>query len=78
MNSDYRIRRAVIDDAPIIAHQRSSMFRDMGDLSGPDIARLENASFVYIRQMMAEQRYLGWLVERHGEVVAAVARAIER
>lgn len=70
MNSDYRIRQAVIDDAPIIAHQRSAMFRDMGELSGDDIARLENAAFIYIRQMMAERRYLGWLVERTGEVVA--------
>jgi GNAT superfamily N-acetyltransferase len=78
MNSDYRIRRAVIDDAPIIAHQRSAMFRDMGDLSGDDIARLENASFVYIRQMMAEQRYLGWLVERRGEVVAGAGIIISQ
>jgi GNAT superfamily N-acetyltransferase len=78
MNSEYRIRRAVIDDAPIIAHQRSSMFRDMGDLSGNDIANLENASFVHMRQMMAEQRYVGWLVERHGEVVAGAGMIISQ
>jgi len=78
MNSEYRIRRATIDDARNIAHQRSAMFRDMGDLSGDDIARLENDSFVYIRQMMAEQRYLGWLVERHGEVVAGAGIIISQ
>jgi GNAT superfamily N-acetyltransferase len=78
MDSDYRIRQAVIDDAPIIAHHRSAMFRDMGDLSGDDIARLENASFIYMRQMMAERRYLGWLVERNGEVVAGAGMIISQ
>ncbi|HEX5083214.1 MAG TPA: GNAT family N-acetyltransferase [Blastocatellia bacterium] len=78
MNSDYRIRRAVIDDAPIIAHQRSAMFRDMGDLSGEDVATLEKTALVHMRQMMAEQRYLGWLVERHGEVVAGAGIIISQ
>src|SRR5882672_6936801 len=54
------------------------MFRDMGDLSGDDVARFENAAFVYIRQMMAERRYLGWLVERHGEVVAGAGIIISQ
>src|SRR5262245_57820432 len=70
MDSEYRIRRVVIDDAPIIAHQRAAMFRDMGDLSGDDVPILERAAFVYIRQLIAEQRYLGWLVERHGDNLA--------
>jgi GNAT superfamily N-acetyltransferase len=70
MDSDYSIRRAVIDDAKVIARHRAAMFRDMGDLSGDDVTRLENAAFVYMRQMMAERRYLGWLVERESEAVA--------
>jgi GNAT superfamily N-acetyltransferase len=70
MNSDYSIRRATIEDAPIIARHRAAMFRDMGELSGDEVARLESASFVYLRQMMAERRYDGWLIEHHGEVVA--------
>ena len=70
MDSDYSIRQAVIDDAKVIARHRAAMFRDMGDLSGDDVLRLENAAFVHLRQMMAERRYLGWLVERDGEVVA--------
>ena len=78
MDSDYRIRQAVIDDAPIIARQRSAMFRDMGDLSGDDVAQIENAAFVYLRQMMAERRYLGWLVERQGEVVAGAGMIISQ
>ena len=78
MDSDYRVRRAVIDDTPIIARHRAAMFRDMGDLSGDDVARLENAAFVYIRQMMAERRYLGWLVERRGEVVAGAGMIISQ
>jgi GNAT superfamily N-acetyltransferase len=70
VNSNYRIRYATIDDAPIIARHRAAMFREMGDLSGDDVARLESASFVYLRQMLAERRYVGWLIEHRGEVVA--------
>jgi len=69
MDPNYRIRHAVIEDAPIIARHRAAMFRDMGDVSGDDVARLESASLVYLRQMMAERRYLGWFVEHKGEVV---------
>jgi GNAT superfamily N-acetyltransferase len=78
MNLDYRIRQAVIDDAPIVARHRVAMFRDMGDLSVEEIPRLESASFVYMRQMMAERRYLGWLAEREGEVVAGAGMIISQ
>ena len=78
MNSEYRIRRATIDDARVIAHQRAAMFRDMGDLAGDDVAKLEDAAFVYIRQMMAEQRYLGWLAERQGNVVGGAGMIISQ
>lgn len=70
MNSEYRIRRAMIEDAQVIARHRVAMFRDMGDVNEDDVARLESASFVHMRQMMVEQRYLGWLAERQGEIVA--------
>src|SRR5215510_7145736 len=78
MNSEYRIRRATIDDASIIARHRSAMFHDMGDLSGNDVATLEIAARVYIWQMMAERRYLGWLAERQGEVVAGAGMIISQ
>jgi GNAT superfamily N-acetyltransferase len=78
MDLDYHIRQAVIDDAPIIAHHRVAMFRDMGDLSGDEVPRLEYAAFVYMRQMMAERRYLGWLVEREGKVVAGAGMIISQ
>ena len=78
MDSDYSIRQAVIDDAKVIARHRAAMFRDMGDLSGDDVLRLENAAFVHLRQMMAERRYLGWLVEREGEVVAGAGMIISQ
>ena len=78
MNSEYRIRRARIDDAAVIARHRAEMFRDMGDLSGDDVARIENAAFVYMRQMMAERRYVGWLVERESEAVAGAGIIISQ
>jgi GNAT superfamily N-acetyltransferase len=70
MDSEYRIRRATVEDAPVVARHRAAMFHDMGDVRRDEVARLESASFVYLRQMMAERRYLGWLVERQGEIVA--------
>jgi GNAT superfamily N-acetyltransferase len=78
MNSEYRIRRATVEDAPVIARHRAAMFRDMGDLGGDEVARLESASFVYMRQMMAERRYLGWLAERKGEIVAGCGLIISQ
>jgi len=70
MNSEYRIRRATVEDAPVVARHRAAMFRDMGDVSGDDVARIENASVFLLRQMITERRFLGWLAEREGEVVA--------
>jgi GNAT superfamily N-acetyltransferase len=78
MDSNYRIRYATIEDAPVIARHRAAMFRDMGDLSGDDVAQIENAAFVYMRQMMAERRYLGWLAERQGEIVAGCGLIISQ
>jgi GNAT superfamily N-acetyltransferase len=78
MNSEYSISRATVEDAPVIARHRAAMFRDMGDVSGDDVARIESASFVYLRQMMAERRYLGWLAERQGEVVAGCGLIISQ
>jgi GNAT superfamily N-acetyltransferase len=70
MNSEYRIRHATVEDAPVIARHRAAMFRDMGDASGEDVARIESASILFLRRMISEQRFLGWLAERQGEVVA--------
>jgi len=70
MNSEYRIRRATVEDAPVIARHRAAMFRDMGDASVDDAARIERASVLYLRRMISERRFLGWLAERQGEVVA--------
>ena len=78
MNTEYRTRRARVEDAPVIARHRAAMFSDMGDVSGDEAARLESASFVHMRQMMAEQRYLGWLAERQGEVVAGCGLIISQ
>jgi GNAT superfamily N-acetyltransferase len=78
MNPEYRIRPATVEDAPVIARHRASMFLDMGDVSGDDVARLERASFVYLRQMMAEKRYLGWLAERQDEIVAGCGLIISQ
>ncbi len=70
MGAEYRIRMATPDDAAVIARHRAAMFRDMGEVNDGEAARLEAAAFVHLRQMLADRRYVGWLAECGGEVVA--------
>lgn len=70
MELSYRIRQATADDAVVIAHHRATMFREMGLVDVAEAASLEAASFVHLRQMLLDRRYLGWLAECNGEVLA--------
>lgn len=70
MGAEYRIRMATPDDAALIARHRAAMFRDMSEVNDAEAARLEAAAFVHLRQMLADRRYVGWLVECGGAVVA--------
>lgn len=64
------IRRATVDDADIIVHQRNRMFLDMGH---PDDAshRTAIANFrPWIARKLQNNEYLGWLATHEGCVVA--------
>lgn len=69
-NLDYQFRPATPEDAAIIAHHRAAMFRDMGSINDEEAAKLEAEVFPHIRQMLADWRYAGWLVEHRGKVIA--------
>lgn len=67
---DYVIRRATVADAAIIAHHRAGMFRDMGMLADDEADVLRAASCTYLLTALADDTYLGWVVEAQQAVVA--------
>lgn len=67
---NYTIRTATIADAPVIAHHRASMFRDMGVIDNAMAASLEAASESYLLKAMASEEYLAWLAESGDKIIA--------
>lgn len=70
MDAEYRIRMATPEDAAVIARHRAAMFHDMGEITDEEALRLKSAAFAQLRQLLADRRYVGWLVEC-GEAVVA-------
>jgi len=71
MPDDITIRRATVDEAPIVAHHRRAMFFDMGYT---DLAALNamDASFLpYVSQSLADEAYRGWLARTSDGCVVA-------
>ena len=66
----YTLRRAGADNAPVIAHHRAAMFRDMREADEAAAAIIENASLDHIVAMIEAREYFGFLAEHEGEVVA--------
>ncbi|MFN8530192.1 MAG: GNAT family N-acetyltransferase [Anaerolineae bacterium] len=60
MDTRYSIRRAVADDAAVIAHHRRAMFEDMG-LRG-DMDAMERSFTAWAPDQITSGHYLGWLV----------------
>ncbi|HLB10355.1 MAG TPA: GNAT family N-acetyltransferase [Gemmatimonadaceae bacterium] len=58
---DIRVRRAVSEDAPIVARHRVSMFRDMGELTDPLEGPLIDASTAFFRGTIESGEYVAWL-----------------
>jgi GNAT superfamily N-acetyltransferase len=67
---EYVIRPADPHDASLIARQRASMFRDMGNVSPEESELLRKASEPWLFELLAGGEYLGWLVEHERTVVA--------
>jgi GNAT superfamily N-acetyltransferase len=68
--ASYDIRTATIDDAPVIAHHRASMFLDMGVIDKAAAASLELASHSYLLKAIPAEEYLGWIIESENVAVA--------
>jgi GNAT superfamily N-acetyltransferase len=62
MQAAYRIRPCVLDDAPIIAHHRMSMFAEMGQVPAATLAKqLRDDSEAALRAALHDGSYVGWL-----------------
>jgi RimJ/RimL family protein N-acetyltransferase len=57
----FLVRRAGVGDAPIIAHQRARMFRDMGDISAEVFDDFREASRLWTQRALENGDYIGWL-----------------
>jgi GNAT superfamily N-acetyltransferase len=69
------IRRAVPDDANVLAHHRISMFRDMGS-AAPDIEQeLRDAAAAQMREAMRTGEYVAWVAHPEGEHARIVGGA---
>ena len=64
------IRRATAADAGVLARHRADMFRDMGQLPADLRDTLIEAARAYFATAVPDGRYVAWLAEVEGEIVA--------
>ncbi len=70
MLDGYLLRIAGPEDAGAIAEHRSGMFVDMDLLSPSEVAAMMAATEPWIAALLSGGEYMGWLLERDGQVVA--------
>ena len=64
-------RPAALDDAPLLTAHRHAMFAEMGN-AGPDALATMSLHFApWVSRMLAEGKYLGWIVESDDRPVAS-------
>jgi GNAT superfamily N-acetyltransferase len=61
MHDIFRIRRATVQDADIIAWHRARMFQDMGDVSDDAFEILRAKARVRLKEWLESGEYIGWL-----------------
>jgi GNAT superfamily N-acetyltransferase len=65
------IRKAGLEDLPVILHHRKAMFRDMGATDEAALEAMASASGRALVEALADGRYQGWLAELPGGEIAA-------
>lgn len=81
MSDEILIRRATLDDAETITHQRAAMFLAMGSASPEAVGPLALATVAYLREATPRGEYLGWLASlasHPGDIVAGAGVQIRR
>ena len=64
------LRRATAADAGLIAHHRHSMFRDNLFAADEVLRAMDDTFEPWVRERLADGRYVGFLLERNGAVIA--------
>ncbi len=60
-SDSFKIRRATLPDADVIAWHRARMFQDMGDVSDDAFEILRTKSRARLEQWIDSGDYIGWL-----------------
>ena len=61
VSDSFKIRRATVSDADVIAWRRARMFQDMGDVSGDAFEILRAKARVRLKEWLESGDYIGWL-----------------
>jgi len=61
MNDTFRIRRATVHDADVIAWHRARMFHDMGEVSDEVFEILRSKARTCLKEWLESGDYVGWL-----------------
>ena len=61
MHDTFRIRRATVQDAGIVAWHRARMFQDMDDVSSDAFEILRAKARARLKEWLASGDYVGWL-----------------
>lgn len=64
-------RKAVVEDVELIARHRKAMFTAMGGIDDAVLETMRRNSVPWLKRMMAEGKYLGWIMFEGGEPVAS-------
>jgi GNAT superfamily N-acetyltransferase len=75
MTDRITVRRALVEDAPLIARHRAGMFRDMGDLDEGAIGPLQESTLELLRRLMPAGEYVAWLASPEGRPTEIVGGA---
>jgi GNAT superfamily N-acetyltransferase len=67
------IRRAAVEDAAIVAHHRTAMFRDMGAVPSSLDERLRDTSCDALEKLLARGEYVGFLASPADDPARIVA-----
>jgi RimJ/RimL family protein N-acetyltransferase/GNAT superfamily N-acetyltransferase len=73
--AEFVVRRAQVEDAAVIAEQRTRMFHDMGEISDGILDEFRAASQEWTERAIATGEYIGWLATRRKEPDLIIAGA---
>ena len=73
MTDSFAIRPATLDDVTLIVAHRRRMFEDMGYTNLEGLAAMDQVGTEWLRERLANGRYLGWFAVAPGGRVAAGA-----